>query len=70
MPEFIWKGIKSGAYKEGTIEAKNEHEATYLVRKNQVIIYSVESLEKEKMHPYQHGFSNAPLKSFSYFSNA
>ena len=48
MPKFIWKGIKSGAYKEGTIEAKNEHEATYLVRKNHVIIYSVESLEKEK----------------------
>ena len=48
MPEFIWKGIKSGAYKEGTIEAKNEHEATYLVRKNHVIIYSVESLEKKK----------------------
>ena len=48
MPNFIWKGIKSGAYKEGTIEAKNEHEATYLVRKNHVIIYSVESLEKEK----------------------
>ena len=48
MPKFIWKGIKSGAYKEGTIEAKNEHEATYLVRKNHVIIYSVESSEKEK----------------------
>ncbi len=48
MPEFIWKGIKSGAYKEGTIEAKNEHEATYLVRKNHVIIYSVESLDKKK----------------------
>ena len=48
MPNFIWKGIKSGAYKEGTIEAKNEHEATYLVRKNHVIIYSVESSEKEK----------------------
>ena len=48
MPKFIWKGIKNGAYKEGTIEAKNEHEATYLVRKNHVIIYSVESSEKEK----------------------
>ena len=48
MPKFIWKGIKSGAYKEGTIEAKNEHEATYLIRKNHVIIYSVESLDKQK----------------------
>jgi len=48
MPKFVWKGIKSGAYKEGTIEAKNEHEATYLVRKNHVIIYSVKSLEKKK----------------------
>ena len=48
MPKFIWKGIKSGAYKEGTIEAKNEHEATYLVRKNHVIIYSVESIDKQK----------------------
>lgn len=48
MPQFAWKGIKSGVYKEGIIEAKNEHEATYLVRKNHVIIYSVESLEKQK----------------------
>jgi len=48
MPKFVWKGIKSGAYKEGTIEAKNEHEATYLVRKNHIIIYSVKSLEKKK----------------------
>ena len=59
MPNFIWKGIKSGAYKEGTIEAKNEHEATYLVRKNHVIIYSVESLEKEKMLQSQHGLQIA-----------
>jgi type IV pilus assembly protein PilC len=48
MPQFIWKGIKNGAYKDGTIEAKNENEATYLVRKNHVIIYSVKSLEKQK----------------------
>ncbi len=48
MPKFIWKGIKSGAYKEGTIEAKNEHEAIYLVRRNHVILYSVEGLEKQK----------------------
>lgn len=48
MPQFAWKGIKSGVYKEGVIEAKNEHEATYLVRKNHVIIYSVESLERQK----------------------
>ncbi len=52
MPTYTWKGIKSGAYREGTIEAKNEHEASYLVRKNHVIIFSVEnlvgSLEKKK----------------------
>jgi len=48
MPQFTWKGIKNGTYKEGVIEAKNEHEATYLVRKNHVIIYSVKSLEKQK----------------------
>ena len=48
MPQFIWKGIKNGTYKDGTIEAKNENEATYLVRKNHVIIYSVKSLEKQK----------------------
>jgi len=48
MPQFTWKGIKNGTYKEGVIEAKNEHEATYLIRKSHVIIYSVESLEKQK----------------------
>jgi type IV pilus assembly protein PilC len=48
MPQFSWKGIKSGVYKEGIIDAKNEHEATYLIRKSHVIIYSVESLEKQK----------------------
>ena len=48
MPKFVWRGIKNGAYKDGTIEAKNEHEATYLIRKNHVIIYSVESLDKQK----------------------
>lgn len=48
MPQFTWKGIKSGVYKEGIIDAKNEHEATYLIRKSHVIIYSVESLEKQK----------------------
>jgi len=48
MPKFTWKGIKAGIYKEGVIEAKNEHEATYLIRKSHVIIYSVESLDKQK----------------------
>lgn len=48
MSKFIWKGIKSGVYKEGAIEAKNEHEAAYLVRKSHVIIYSIECLDKKK----------------------
>ena len=48
MPKFAWKGIKSGTYKEGVIEAKNVHEATYLIRKKHVIIYSVDSLENQK----------------------
>jgi len=48
MSQYVWKGIKNGVYKEGVIEAKNENEAAYLVRKEHVIIYSVKSLGEQK----------------------
>jgi len=47
LPNFVWKGIRTGVFDEGVIEAKNRHEAAYLLRKQNLIITSIEA---EKSH--------------------
>lgn len=47
MAKFTWKGLKDGAYKEGIIDSKNEHEAAYLLRKRHIIISHIDSVDQK-----------------------
>jgi type IV pilus assembly protein PilC len=44
---FIWKGIRSGAYAFGEIDAQNLSEAAYLLRQDNLIITSLEEKKSE-----------------------
>ena len=41
MGTFVWKGIRSGAYADGQIEAQNRNEAAHLLRQQSLIITSL-----------------------------